>query len=568
MEFECDFEEAPTFKLRGRQQEWVDKVEADEAAGHRRQLFIAPGGIGKSSVMGYLAKKKWQTNNTRTLITENREHLVEQTASRVHEETGLSVGIEMASQSASPYDPVVVASTQSLGRVNRLTAFAPDHFGFVVPDECHLSLAPQSQRILNYHHFGAASMADDWQRPKEYEPLSTVCGFTASPNIGGGRSLGEWYSHVSVNYSYLHAIQEGWLVGLREENIPVTIDTRKFRTRRTAEGTDFNIADQAAAIIPIIRELAMQIVRYAADKKTICFLPSVECARLMAETLQGMGMRAIFASGECLDKGEKTDAYNAAPKGTVFCNCALVTYGVDFVDTDCIAPFAAMISKCRYVQSVYRGTRVLRGVLREGMTEQERRRAIASSAKPYCTVLSPFFISDRIDICEPFDLFSDLKRKKRTSEQRDLTQPEKIRDWVKSLEKAADPHQNKQARTIDPVAYSLSVGGERIAAIAEPGAAPASKAELDALLAFGMDTTQIRSSAQAQRLISTLRERDRLGLASPKAIHQLTLRLGWPDSLASKMHGKQAGVLIAKGVRYKAPEAMAEDDPALAYGEG
>ena len=558
--FEVEFEEEarPAFKLRGRQQEQCDSVESDEAKGFSRLLFLGPGGIGKSSCMAHLAKKKWRERGIRTLITENREHLVEQTAERVRSETGLDTDIEMAGQTASPHAQAVVASGPTLGRVNRLTSFAPGHFGFVVPDECHLSLAPQMQRILNYFHYGAESLAEDWKRPKdgEYEPLSTTCGFTASPNLGAGRSLGEWYHRVSVNYSYLQAIEEGWLVGLREENIPVSIDTRKFRTRRTAEGNDFSVADQAAAIIPIITELAKQIVRFAHDKKTICFLPSVECARLMAETLNAMGMRAIFASGECLDKGEKTRAYNAAGPGTVFCNCALVVYGIDFVDTDCIAPFCAMISKCRYVQSIFRGTRVLKGVLKEGMTQEERLAAIAMSAKPFTTILSPFFISDRIDICEPFDLFTNAPhpKKKRSEGARDLSTPEKARDWVKSLESAADPHKNRQPRSIDPVLYSMSVNPDRPHEPVGPtDLNPPMREELDVLLELGIDTTRVKSSGQAQRLIAAARSRAQHGLASPKTLQQLTLHLGWPPELANKMKQSQAGVLVAKRIRYKKP---------------
>lgn len=571
MDFECDFEDAPKFKLRGRQQEWCDKVEDDERAGFSRLLFLAPGGIGKGSILGHLAKKKWEQQGIRTLVTENREHLVGQMAERIRDEIGLDCDVEMAGQSASPSAPCVVASVQSLGRVNRLTSFADDHFGFVVPDECHLSLAPQPSRILSYFHWGAQSLDDKWERPKDgqYRPKSTICGFTASPNIGGGRHLSEIYHRVSVNYSYLSSIEEGWLVGIEERNIPVTIDTRKFRTKRTSEGAAFNTTDQSEAIIPVIGELAKQIVREASDRKTICFLPSVECARLMAETLRGMGLRAIFVSGECLDKSDKIDEYNAAPPGTVLCNCALVVYGIDFVDTDCIAPFSAVISKANYVQKIYRGTRVLKGVLKDGMDAKQRRAAIAASAKPKLLVLSPFFISDRIDLCEIFDLFTDIPREKgkKPKTAGDFAEPEKIRDWLASIEKAADPHRNRQARTIDPVAYSLSIGQERIAAMADDNA-PATRAELDAILAFGIDSTQVRSSSQAQRLISTLRERDRLGLASPKAVTQLKLRLGWPEDLASKMKGKQAGVLIAKGIRYKAPDAIEADDPALAYGEG
>lgn len=554
---------APAVKLRGRQQEQCDAVEADEALGYSRLLFLAPGGIGKSTCMAHLAKKKWQTKGIRTLITENREHLVEQTAERVRDETGLEADIEMASQTASPYAQVVVASTPSIGRPNRLTAFAPNHFGFVVPDECHLSLAPQSQRILNYFHYGSESLSETWARPADgqYKPLSTVCGFTASPNLGAGRSLKEWYHRESVNYSYFHAIEEGWLVGLREINIPVPIDTRKFRTRRTSEGSDFNVADQAAAIIPIITELAKQIVRYAHDKKTICFLPSVECARLMAETLNAMGMRAIFASGECLDKGEKTRAYNTAGPGTVFCNCALVTYGIDFVDTDCIAPFCAMISKCRYVQSIFRGTRVLKGVLQEGMDAEQRLLAIAASAKPFTTVLSPFFISDRIDICEPFDLFSEAPhpKKKKSDTVRDLSTPEKIRDWVKSLEKAADPHRNKQARTIDPVRFAVTLGDSLLQNYkpeCAADAAPPSKMELDYLLAHGLDTSAVRNSGQAQLLIQRVESRDKLGLATPSQMDFLRkLTKNGPDGTRvplfsedwiSRVNKKQAGAIAGR----------------------
>lgn len=575
-----DFEigDAPAstgFKLRGRQQEWVDAVEADERANFSRLLFLAPGGIGKGSILGYLAKKKWEQQGIRTLVTENREHLVGQMAERIRDEIGLECDVEMAGQSASPSAPCVVASVQTLGRINRLTSFSDDHFGFVVPDECHLSLAPQPSRVLSYFHWGAESLEENWQRPKDgqYKPKSTICGFTATPNIGSGRHLSELYHRVSVNYSYLSAIEEGWLVGIEERNIPVTIDTRKFRTKRTSEGAAFNSTDQSAAIIPVIAELAKQIVREAFDRKTICFLPSVECARLMTEALKGMGMRAIFVSGECLDKSDKIDEYNAAPMGTVLCNCALVVYGIDFIDTNCIAPFSAVISKANYGQKIYRGTRVLKGVLKEGMTARERRAAIAASAKPKMLVLSPFFISDRIDICEIFDLFTDVPREKGKKPKTggDFATPEKMRDWLAAIEKAADPHRNKQARTIDPVLYGLSIGQDRISAMAVAGDAPASREEKDVLLAFDIDTTKITSSAQAQRLIGILRERDRHGLASPKAITQLRLRLGWPEKLASKMKGKQAGVLIARGVRYSAPktaEAIEADDPALAYGEG
>jgi len=109
--------------------------------------------------------------------------------------------------------------------------------------------------------------------------------------------------------------------------------------------------------------------------------------RLMAESLNGMGVKAMFVSGECIDKNEKTDAFAVCGKGTVLVNCCLYTYGVDFPDVDCVAPFGAMISKVKYIQSIYRGTRVLPGVVRDGMTAEERVATIAASAKPYGLII-------------------------------------------------------------------------------------------------------------------------------------------------------------------------------------
>lgn len=544
------------FKLRGRQQEWVDKIELDMIT-RDRLLVVAPGGVGKSSVMGVLAKRAWDLHGKRTIILENRDRLTDQTAKRVREETGLEVDVEKGDQRASPFAHVVVMCVQSGSRINRLTGFAPDHFGLCIADECHLALSPSWLRVIFYFHYGAESLAEDWARPTDgsYVPKAKVIGFTASPNLGERRSLGELFHCVSVNYSYLDAIEEGWLVGIREENVPVKIDTRKFRRTKTAEGAAFSIEDQNAAILPIIKELAAQIPVYAPNKKGIAFVPSVEIARAMTEALVSIGANATFVSGECIDKNIKTDAFSEAGPGAWLINCCLYNYGVDFPDVDAVAIFGAMISKVKYIQSLYRGTRVLPGVLKEGMTQEERLVAIADSAKRHLLVISPFFISDRIDICEPFDMFAerDESSKKARKAPTDLTEPVKIRDYIKALEKAADPHRNRQPRTIDPVLYSLSVGDDRITALGLQESGPATRAELDVLLAFSIDTTKITTSVQAQRIISTLRERDRNGLASPKTLIQLKLHLGWPEHLAVKMKQGQAGMLVGKRIRYRKP---------------
>lgn len=565
---------ATKFKLRGKQPEWITAVESDLQR-FTRLLVVAPGGVGKSSVMGVLADRLWRNKGGKSLILENRDRLTEQTAQRIAVETGLDVEVEKADQRASPFCPIVVGSTQSMGRVNRLTGFSDSHFQLCVADECHFSLAPQPQRILNYFHVGAESLEENWVMPEHglYVPKASVVGFTASPNLGAKRSLGEYYQHKSVDYAYLAAVEDGWLVGIKEINIPVKIDVRKLRVKRTAEGNDFNTADQAAIIIPIIGDLAKQIVENAYDKKTICFMPNVDCSRRMAEALISFGMDAIFVSGECLDKDEKTDRFQASGPGTVLVNCALYVYGIDFPDVSCIAIFSAVLSKVNYIQKVYRGARVLPGIVSDGMTAEQRRFAISMSKKPFMTLLSPFFISDRIDICELYDLFSDnTEVKKRLKASGDVSTEgvdKATRDWLKSIEKAAKANAHRAARVINPISWALSIGDAKLATWTpqnERDTRPVTPPQERLLRQFHMDMSKITCFGLAQMVIGVVLNRKKLGRASPGQLDMLHL-LGVSDeqaALLSDAEARETIEAIKSGKSATPPTPQAPRPPAEA----
>ncbi len=87
--------------LRGRQPEWIEKVEADLATGFTRMLFCAAGGVGKATIIGELAARAWR-NGHRSLVTVNRRSIVHQLAKRIAEEQGLEVSVEMGDEHASP----------------------------------------------------------------------------------------------------------------------------------------------------------------------------------------------------------------------------------------------------------------------------------------------------------------------------------------------------------------------------------------------------------------------------------------------------------------------------------
>lgn len=575
--FEVEFDDAPAaprITLRGLQPQWLETLETDLIE-KDRILAVAPGGIGKSTVFAALAAR-FHERGLRTLVLENRERLTEQTAKRLRDETGLDVEIEMGEQRAGPFAPIVVACVQSLAKVGRLTGFADDHFGLIVPDEAHLSMAPQWLRIMRYFHYGAESLAEDWRKPEDgtYTPNAKIVGFTATPDIGEKKSLTQFYQQVerdgqprwSVDYTYLDAVNDGWLVKPVQKCIPVKIDLRKYRAGHTTHGTDFKAGDLSAALIPIIEELAEQVVIHAADKKTIAFLPSVESATMLADAINRRGLRTIFVSGECLDKNDKTDLFAAAGPGTVLCNAVLYNYGVDFPDVDCIAWFRATLARAFYIQGIYRGTRVLPRILDGLETSEERRAAIAASSKPYLLILDPLFVSDRIDLLDAYDLFTDKPEVKAKMKAAGAPSAEAAaeaeRDFIKALNKAAKKAERKAARTIDPLAWAVSLGDSAIQNY-EPQAGweagPPTQGQLDFIRRQGMATDAIKSKGLASKIIGRLMTRFNLNLATPAQL-QLLLQLGHDEQQAATLTKREASDLLDR--RLAKPTAAAQPSEA------
>lgn len=546
------WDEAPVFRLRNYQRQWQNDVAKDRAEGFSRVLIDAPGGTGKTSYFASEASDEWRIRGGRTIILENRDRLVRQTADRIRNETGLSVDIEMADEYASHSAPIVVASVQTLGRASRLLGFADDHFSLVISDEAHLSLAPQWVRVMNYFHYGAESLNEGWKKPDDsnYKPKAFIVGTTATPDLGKKRSLGAIYQKFSARYYYLQAVEDGWLVPPITECIPVKIDVRKLRTGRTSNGTDFRPEDLSAVIIPILDELAKQVRDKAWNRKTMCFLPSVECARLMAEALCRMGMNASFVSGECLDIDEKTDAFQKSGAGSVLCNCAIYVAGVDFPDCDCVAWFRPTLSRAFFIQGLYRASRVLPGLVNDDMTAEERRMAISLSTKQNMLVLDPLFVSDRIDLCDFYDLFTDnpeVKKKIKIAGDVSLEIVEKAeRDFVKALEKAAKKQEHKTSRIINPLAWALSLGDAKLASW-EPenswDAAPPTAGQIQLLRQFHIDVSKIKYKGLAHYVIGKILHRKNLGRASPGQLDMLHL-LGISEEQAALLSEAEAKATI------------------------
>lgn len=544
-------DEAPAFTLRDYQQEWRACV-AEDRKTFSRVLGVAATGSGKTTLFAVVASDEWRLHNGRTLVLENRDKLVRQTAKRIRDETGLDVDVEMAGDHASPFAPVVVASVQTLCRDARLTGFAEGHFQLVVADESHHALAKSFQKVLNYFHYGAASLVTEWIAPQDgtYVPKSHVLGVTATPELGTKQSLAEFYQKQCFSYQYLNAVRDGWLVKPEMRSIPLKIDLKGLRPGRTPNGSDFKAEDLSERLIPVLEALAVQVAAEARDRKTICFLPSIECARIFAAAVTRNGLKGIFVSGECLDVDEKTEDFVRSGPGTVLCNCALYTEGADFPDASCVVVARATKSVGFYKQMIGRGTRVLPGVVDGLPTAELRRAAIAASAKPNLLILDPLWISDRIDLCDAYDLFTDkpeVKAKMKAAGAPSEESAEQAeQDFIKALEKEAKKHARKQSRTIDPLAWAVSIGDAALANwVPETtwDSHPPTSGQVDFLKKQGIDCSNIKFKGLASKIIGRVISRINLGLAT---VHQLEFmhKLGLDEQKCATMTIREASALI------------------------
>ena len=533
-----------------------------------RLLVDMPTGSGKTTVFAALAKLNHEMGG-KTLVLANRDRLVRQTADRIQKETGIDAEIEMADERASPYAPIVVASVQTLANHTRLTSFPDDHFSLIVPDEAHHSGAPTWAKVLNYFNIGAESLAEDWEHPVPGVPFkhkAKVCGVTATPDLGARKSLGEWYQSLAFRYTLIEAVNDGWLVPIIMENVPLEIDVRGLKAGRTNHGSDFTDADISARLVPVIEALAKQICAKASNRKSIAFVPSVECARLLAEAINRHGLRGIFVSGSCEDVDEKTDAFRDAGPGTVLCNCALYVEGADFPDVSCVIFGRVTRSKGFFRQMAGRGTRVLPGIVDGLETAELRKLAIANSKKPNLLLLDPLWLSDEIDLCSAYDLFTDKPEVKQRMAAmggvgKDLVELEKDaeRDFLAALTREARKKARRDARVIDPLALCVTLGEESLV-MWEPTTQweelPPTPGQLNFLRKQHIDVEKIKYRGLAQAVTVKLLQRFAAKLCSYEQMTFLA-QLEVPEKDTVMLTRAQATALIdAKLAEKKAAESV------------
>ena len=343
-------------------------------------LVVMPTGTGKTILFASVIKSRFPD---RALVLAHREELIFQAADKVHKVTGFECAVEMANYRVDmdaglfggPQVVVSTIQTQCSGAdgSGRMTRFDPGMFGLLIVDEAHHATAATYRRVIDYYR---------------QNPSLKVLGVTATPDRADEEALGQVYDTVAYDYEILNAIDDGWLVPVQQQLVEVSgLD---FSAVRTTAG-DLNGADLARVMEEErnLHEIAGPTIEISGDRRALVFAASVAHAERLCDILNRHrpGCAGWVCGKTDKDERRKTLAAFSSGKLQYVVNVGVLTEGFDDPGVEVVVMGRPTKSRSLYAQMVGRATRPLPGLVDGVEHAEQRREAIARSAKPACLVV-------------------------------------------------------------------------------------------------------------------------------------------------------------------------------------
>lgn len=447
-------------KPRPYQAEAVANVYRDWADGKHSVMIVSATGTGKS-VMFSEAMSQWDVKQSgKIILMAHRRELIYQAIGHA-KRAGLTSDIEMAGKTSDGHADVVVSTVQTLnsvsrcetcrgrgceacngeGKVRRFTKFAPEEYGLVVVDESHHALAKSYRNIFKWFE-----QRPDWKRLM----------VTATPKRADNKGMHNVVDSVALDFNLQSAIEEGWLVKPLQKFVVVAgLDLSRVGTK---SGGDLKDGEVEQAFLgtteeedEMLHSIARPTIEESAGRPFLVFAAGKDHARKLTaafNTYDDCRVGLILDETPEMERRELIDNYKAGNLNGLV-NVLVFVEGFD-------APATAVIANCRptksetiYLQVIGRATRPLAGIVDGVETAEERKSAIAASAKPHCVILDFVGNSGRHklqsvadvlagDHVNPVDLAEALKIAKKAGEAVDMDE---------MIEKAKQARERKEERS-------------------------------------------------------------------------------------------------------------------------
>ena len=468
-------------------QEW-EKVD--------KTLLVLPTGCGKTIVFAKITEDCVRRGD-RVLILAHRGELLEQAADKLAKATGLGCATEKAEESClGSWFRVTVGSVQTLMREKRLNQFPADYFDDIIIDEAHHCLSDSYQRVLK--HF----------------PDAKVLGVTATPDRGDMRNLGQYFESLAYEYTLPKAIKEGYLSPIKALTLPLKLDLSGV----SVQAGDFKSGEIATALDPYLYQIADEMLKYCADRKTVVFLPLVKTSQKFRDILNQKGLRAAEVNGDSKDRAEVLEAFDRG-EYDVLCNSMLLTEGWDCPSVDCIVVLRPTKIRSLYSQMVGRGTRLYPG-------------------KDHLLLLDFLWHTERHELCHPASLIctDEEVAKQMTANIEEAGCPVDIEEAEKqaaedvvaqreeSLANQLREMRRRKKKLVDPLQFEMSIQAEDLSGYVPAFGwemAPPSEGQKRTLEKLGIFPDEIDNAGKASKLLERLDKRRQEGLTTPKQIRFL-----------------------------------------------
>ncbi len=483
-------------KLRPYQEEARKAVFNEWENGRNRTLLVLPTGCGKTVVFAKITEDCVKNGN-RVLILAHRGELLEQAADKIKKFTGLHCSVEKAEQSClGSWHRVTVGSVQSLMREKRLSQFSPDYFETIIVDEAHHCISDGYQRVLSY--FGDAN----------------VLGVTATPDRGDMRNLGSYFDSLAYEYTLPKAIKEGYLSPIKALTIPLKLDLSGV----AMQNGDFKVADLDNALEPYLHQIADEMLKNCADRKTVVFLPLIKTSQKFRDILNEKGFRAAEVNGESGNRSEILEAFDRG-EYNVLCNSMLLTEGWDCPSVDCVIVLRPTKVRSLYSQMVGRGTRLNPG-------------------KENLLLLDFLWHTERHELCHPAHLICENEEvaKKMTEniekagcpvdieEAQEKAESDVVAQREEALAKQLAELRSRKRKLVDPLQFEMSIQAEDLSSYVPAfgwECAPPSEKQKQSLEKLGILPDKIDNAGKAAMILDRLAKRREEGLTTPKQIRFL-----------------------------------------------
>lgn len=321
--------------------------------------------------------------------------------------------------------------------------------------------------VHNCHH----SLADTWVRLFAHFSGAKILGFTATPNRGDEKALGQIYTETGYDMTLADAIRLGWLVPIRNEVIELeSLDLSSVRKRSgelAAGDLERVFTDE------VLREAIEPAIEMASDRQALIFTATRAHMHAVVKTIQvvaeerGIRLPVAWVDGTTpKDRRDKImDAFRAREIRWLV-NVEVATEGFDAPATEVVVMLRPTLSRALYLQMLGRGTRPLPGVVDGPEAPGDRRAAIRASDKTHVLVLDFAGNGSKHELVSTMDLLGGDYTPVEQAEAREMVERGEADDLLDALDKIRARKDAEleefRARLGDPIAlFGLSTATDR-----------------------------------------------------------------------------------------------------------